>query len=117
MSILIRGIQMPSECRKCFSMEYGTMTGETYCKVNGKTLAESYRPIEFDGRPDWCPMVELPENHGRLMDADAFLERFLSVDRTVSFGMTGLYVDIHDIYNILISLPTVIEAEDGTCTM
>lgn len=59
---------MPSECRKCFAMDYGTMTGETYCKVNGKTLAESYRPIEFNGRPDWCPLVELPEKHGKLVE-------------------------------------------------
>ena len=72
MSIIVKGMQMPSECRKCFAMDYGTMTGETYCKVNGKTLAESYRPIGFDGRPEWCPLVEKEEKirdkRGRFTD-------------------------------------------------
>ena len=61
-------------------MDYGTMTGETYCKVNGKTLAESYRPIGFDGRPDWCPLVELPEKHGDLIDRDALPRDVMDFD-------------------------------------
>ena len=75
MSVIVKGMEMPLECRKCFAMDYGTMTGETYCKVNGKTLAESYRPIGFDGRPDWCPLVEL-KPHGRLIDADELKRTF-----------------------------------------
>ena len=99
MSVLIREMKMPSECRKCFMMDYGIMTGETYCKVNGKTLAESYRPIEFDGRPDWCPLVELPEKHGRLIDADE-----------ICFSMTnGTDQDIAE--EAVREAPTVIEAE------
>ena len=73
-SVLIRGMRMPSECRKCPMMDYGTMTGETYCKVNGKALAESFRPIEFDGRPEWCPLVEVKTPHGDLIDRQKLIE-------------------------------------------
>ena len=125
MSVLIKEMKMPSECRKCFMMDYGIMTGETYCKVNGKTLAESYRPIEFDGRPDWCPLVELPEKHGRLIDADAFAEyiegaierlqyKYVAINGTLTVAdvLTAVIDDLKG--NTIVkyeSNPTVIEAE------
>ena len=114
MNVLIRGMKMPSECRKCFMMDYGTMTGETYCEVNGKTLAENYRPIEFDGRPDWCPLVELPEKHGRLIDADALMNIF--ADRltkvSVRYGIDSAVAGaISGAMKLLDVQPTVIEAE------
>lgn len=86
MSIIINGMKMPANCEVC---------PHAFCHLDTRN----------------CPLRELPEKHGRLIDADEFLERFLSVDRTVSFGASGLYVDIHDLYKILSSLPTVIEAE------
>ena len=125
MSVIVKGMQMPSECRKCFAMDYGTMTGETYCKVNGKTLAESYRPIGFDGRPEWCPLVELPEKHGRLIDADAFAERIKSIIERQGYDdlTIGKFLTVGDVLNAVIAdlkgmtlygyehTPTVIEAE------
>ena len=100
MSVLIRGMQIPSECSKCFLIDYGTMTGETYCEVNGKTLAESYRPIKFDGRPDWCPLVEVKEPHGRLIDEDEII-----IPSLTSWADQAMVADaIHDAH-------TIIEAE------
>ena len=114
MSVIVKGMQMPSECRKCFAMDYGTMTGETYCKVNGKTLAESYRPIGFDGRPDWCPLVELPEKHGRLIDADKLFEEMRCANWEISYFFDGTFLNISEFANIIQNIVTVIEAEDGT---
>lgn len=103
MSVLIRGMDKIPEDGAVLIVKHDD---------NGKAY------IKYAGMMGYSmELVKIPEKHGRLMDADAFLERFMSVDRTVSFGMSGLYVDIHDLYNILSSLPTVIEAEDGTCTM
>lgn len=103
MSILIRGMQMPSECRKCFMMHYA-MTGETYCEVNDKTLAKNYRPIEFDGRPDWCPLVELPEKHGRLIDADELKTAFPRCDNNMDIKIASVRATVNH-------MPTIIEAE------
>ena len=56
--------------------EYHDRTGKTWCKPADKLLANNRKPIMFDGRPDWCPLVELPEKHGRLIDADELEELF-----------------------------------------
>lgn len=103
MSVIVKGMQMPPTCSEC-----RMRTDYDFCSAMPKEFCGYTNDIR---RPEWCPLVELPEKHGRLIDAAELLERFLSVDRTVSFGASGLYVDIHDLYKILSSLPTVIEAE------
>lgn len=52
----------------------------------------------------WCPLVEIPEKHGRLIDADA-LEPDADYDDGEYWGYSVAQVCI---------APTVIEAEDGT---
>jgi hypothetical protein len=37
-------------------------------------LAEDYKTIRFDGRHKECPLVELPEKHGDLIDRDALIK-------------------------------------------
>lgn len=69
MSVLIRGMKMPKECRECYLLEYYEYLGETQCSITRMMLAERGKPISFDGRPGWCPLVEVPEPHGRLIDA------------------------------------------------
>ena len=63
-----------------------------------------------DGRPDWCPLIELPP-HGRLIDADADPSEYVTVwDCDCSeFGkQTVMAVDD------LNYLPAVIPADGGT---
>ena len=50
--------------------------------------------------PDICPIVELPEHHGRLIDADAL------VTESLADGAYG-YVDTKEIYDA----HTIVEAE------
>ena len=59
MSVLIKGMKMTKDCRDCLMTEYLPVTGNTWCKPADRCLAKNYKPIQFDGRPDWCPMVEL----------------------------------------------------------
>ena len=75
-SVLVKDIEMPKDCRECCMAEYHINTGKTWCKPADGLLADTYRPIMYDGRPDWCPLVELPEKHGRLIDADKLKEEF-----------------------------------------
>ena len=63
MSILIRGMTMPKKCLWCPLQYIG------FCQVT-KTDVNS----DLGRRADDCPLVELPEKHGRLVDADAFAE-------------------------------------------
>ena len=68
MSILIKGMEMPTSCYFC------PMTNDGFylCKANNP-----YRQLEDDceeHRPSWCPIVELP-THGDLIDRDEQIER------------------------------------------
>lgn len=74
MSVIVKGMEMPKDCRECRMMEYHERTGKTWCKPADGLLADTYRPIMYDGRPDWCPLVELPEHHGDLIDRQKLLE-------------------------------------------
>ena len=74
MSVIVKGMEMPKDCRECRMMEYHERTGKTWCKPADGLLADIYRPIMYDGRPNWCPLVELPEKHGRLIDAEALID-------------------------------------------
>ena len=64
MSVLIKDMQMPKNCRECPV----ALSGK-YCRIN-KTYT-TY--IELPIRPDHCPLVELPKHHGRLIDADSLM--------------------------------------------
>ena len=91
MSVVIPGMEMPKNCWDCpcFFSEGWLCNLDDECRE------------DCDGRPDWCPLVELPEKHGRLIDADALYY--------------DLSVDDEDIYvkHCLEDAPTVLEAEYG----
>ena len=70
-SLIIKGMKMPSECRECHLSRYFSSVGITICVAAEVMLAEDYKPVRFEGRHEKCPLVELPEKHGRLVDADA----------------------------------------------
>jgi len=60
--------KMPLRCFECGHISLSTMAGYG-CKIAHKSL-ESEPGINVR-RPDWCPLVEIPTPHGRLIDADA----------------------------------------------
>ena len=58
-SVLIKGMKMPRNCSECPV----ALSGK-YCRINKTYTTYIKLPI----RPDHCPLVELPEKHGRLID-------------------------------------------------
>ena len=56
MSILIEGMEMPDTCTRCDYIGLNVAIG---CKVVTGT----------NGRADNCPLTEVPEPRGRLIDA------------------------------------------------
>lgn len=65
MSIIIHGIKMPTSCWDCPCAYFTEGVHHNYCQAVGYDTE-----ITDDGKPDWCPLIELPP-HGRLVDADA----------------------------------------------
>ena len=72
--IYIPGMTMPENCaalvnghlHKCPMYD-----ADGYCAIEGREALRSGNGI-VHGRPDWCPLIELPPN-GWLIDADAMI--------------------------------------------
>ena len=103
MSLLIKGMKMPTRCGEC-PCAYSTegMYWDTCQAVDDQNDIEQFWR---SGRPDWCPLVEVPTPHGRLADADALLERL---------QMTAIDPVPSWIRAEIIIAPTIIEAEEET---
>ena len=68
MSVVIKGMAMPETCSYC---EFR----ESFIDCNYCHLVEMDMEFEESNncRHSNCPLVELPEKHGRLIDADAYV--------------------------------------------
>lgn len=72
MGIYIKGMEKPKSCEVCplgveVDTVYETAIG---CRVNFMLRSKG----NYNNRPEWCPLVPVPP-HGRLIDADEFLDR------------------------------------------
>lgn len=71
MSILIKGMKMPKNCDSCWlsRMRGSSLGGILDCKIIGTVGAAMDDPHDIlnNRHPD-CPLIELPEKHGRLID-------------------------------------------------
>ena len=66
MSVLIKGMEMPGSCIQC-KLWYLIPLADTYediCRVTGHRVNPYHRA-------DDCPLIEVPEPHGDLIDRDA----------------------------------------------
>ena len=64
MSVLVKGMKMPKCCAEC------DIEDSFYaCPV----LREGTDYVRNSGRLDDCTLVEIPENHGRIIDEDEII--------------------------------------------
>lgn len=98
--IYIPGMEMPTSCFECrFSID-----GFCYASGHVNIRANDERQIT-----NWCPLVPVPE-HGRLIDADALMERF-----SYSPGDTAEdRIWIRAARRIIIEAPTIIPADPAS---
>ena len=96
MSILIKGMNMPTGCQCCFIERVGNR-----CLCGRHITTEEWNAMH---RPDWCPLVELPEKHGRLIDERVAYDKIAEQEG-------GYYMDMDGVDMGLQETPTVIEAE------
>ena len=123
MSILIKGMKMPSECEYCGFCRYYHENGNVWCNATNRLLKQQWKEPRWTHldvkRPEWCPLIGLPEKHGRLIDADALHVLFenqwhylqcLNWDEnpTAEMKQTGINWCINTLHD---DAPTIIEAE------
>ena len=101
MSVLIKNMEMPTNCADC-PLNYDQMA----CAVTWtRWWSDSMVIMNFDSdkeRMPNCPLIEVPTPHGRLIDADELANKtFYSVT-------SAPYIT----YKKFVDAPTVIEAEE-----
>lgn len=121
MSVIVKGMRLPETCDDCefhvyhSNREYVCVATPLFYPMN---LANS-KGI----RKDWCPLVELPEKHGRLVDADALIDGYRHMGYDPSEHPEESYMEgwckgfnsaVDHCMGHVIHTPTIIEAEgDG----
>jgi hypothetical protein len=126
MSILIKGMEMPTSCNKCPFLDYE----EGFCFASGVKHESGWYESTLcpggikDGRHDECPLVPVPP-HGRLIDADALrqsikesIEECHAWAEEVNEG--EMYARVSQALGTFVecslrvkAAPTIIEAEEG----
>ena len=122
MSILIKGMKMPDSCVECLAVIRDTLTDPIdrdsqkvtriyNCSLKPNSIEDGWVTFSkvCSSRQEWCPLVELPEKHGRLIDESTVLEmiRKSMCIKDLSF----LYHAEKSVVNQIYHAPTIIEAE------
>lgn len=99
MSVIIKGMELPKNCRKCLMRE----PLSDYCEL----LLRYLDGEELNSRDVDCPLVELPEKHGDLIDRGALILEHFSPEHRIALSeanKTWMRKIIND-------APTIVEAE------
>lgn len=73
MSVLIKGMKMPSCCDVCTFSDWSNLHQTACCKMRDyEPCFEDHSMDYTEKRADFCPLIEVPEPHGDLIDRDAF---------------------------------------------
>ena len=101
MAILIEGMEMPDTCTRCDYIGLNVAIG---CKVVTGT----------NGRTDNCPLIEVHEPHGNLIDADEiFVEFVIEGQRSKRYKLGEKWeLNGEEIRSVISRLPTIIPASE-----
>lgn len=99
MTVLIKGFDMPKVCSECCLFHEG------YCSVSADEWGCGVDV--FNAKAEWCPLVEVPTPHGRLIDHKK-LEKDLGKRWETNDDQDFCNKEV---WHALEEAPTVIEAE------
>lgn len=99
MSVLIKGMEIPTCCQEC-PFNYNAI-----CQVAPKTPRPT---VEFNKRRKDCPLVPVPP-HGRLIDAEIIYD---AVERRYRMSSGIEHRCERDLLDLICSAPTI-PAEEG----
>ena len=71
--IAIKGYKMPKDCINCV-MQFGGWCGVSPPEIDER-VAETVDDAIKQGKPDWCPLVEIeekPVRHGRWIEKERY---------------------------------------------
>ena len=111
MNVVIKDFDVPYCCELCNLSTYTDRKCDVlYCYATGHEIEQP-----TNKRDSNCPLIELPKQHGRLIDADELIKKLRNYHPTITFGdhTIALRAVVEDCEEIIKQLPTVIEAEDG----
>jgi len=75
MSVLIKGMEMPKCCDACSFAWWSNLHQTGSCDLlDSKQCFDDYSTDYRTKRSEHCPLTEVPEPHGRLIDADKLKE-------------------------------------------
>ena len=109
MSILIKGMKLPSDCSVCpLETDYGTCG---YYSL----YVEAGHDSDYTKRRDDCPIIGVSTPHGDLIDRDELNKALIEMSKIewnkgVSCSWAEAFEGVVDVVNLEIP---IIEAEDG----
>ena len=115
MSIIIRNAKMPRNCTGCPRKIFDQTRSEYHCLETMQILPSLNLSTAI--RPEWCPLQEIKEPHGRLGDLDELRQK-VEQSRVRNPHETSQLRRNHDaehhhFLNILANTPTLVPAERG----
>lgn len=115
MSVLIKGIEMPTSCFYC-PFRRKVDPDNIMCIVTRECFEETYAgTIETRNRGN-CPLIPVPD-HGRLIDADALRQAMyheaFETDSPMQKWDSGCWIRYKMFEQMEESAPTIIPAEEG----
>lgn len=117
--ILIRGMEMPQRCKACRFCGFGGRRSElNVCMFTGES-----QPTLSQERMSKCPLVPLPEGHGRPIDADELMVKiktesdfieanFIRGRDKVSFAL-AVKQELYRVMEIVEKMPTIKKDADN----
>lgn len=108
MAILIKGMEIPFTCLTCDFHKCAGGVGD-FCSLTKR------RQFRFKNRPKDCPLTEVPEPHGNLIDADEiFVEFVIEGQRSKRYKLGEKWeLNGEEIRSVISRLPTIIPASEG----
>lgn len=118
MSVLINSISPPLSCKSCRLKAWNNDAG-FYCGFLSDNPFKCVCPMDSSKRND-CPLVEVPEPHGRLIDGDELFSKLQNIHEFLLSDCAFNELAVNDKARIdeldncmaeVFNAPTVIESE------
>ena len=116
MGVYIKGMEMPAGCSSCLFRRTDYLLGLPACTLIFEEIPDG---VNWDEKLPECPLTEVPEPHGRLIDESEFFSCIERGIQTISAlplpkDFVELYMQlINDIKTESMKCHTVIQKEEA----
>ena len=117
MSVIIKGMKMPKCCAECEFHLTEDISFEIMhqCEIKTGYIDE----CDIHGFPYDCPLVEIPEKHGDLIDRDWLMDGWMDLRNATKYGNKTAEQQRHSYSTLMMyeiadavdDAPTIFEAE------